>query len=227
MSKKLIFFVISFSLFAGPIFSRVQAAGPQGVITWKARTFVPSEYQGKTLPGSNTPVLASFEILDGGKLVNISGYKIYWYMNDHLIDRGVGLQTVTLRTPQVVGGGTITLRAQISDYPGGIFSKSVDIPLVSPSVVLESPYAGNRFTGQSAQLKALPYFFTVTDISFLSFSWKVNGGPVQTIENPQYLTVNINPGAAAGSLLDVAATVTNPAGYFESVTASKSLTLSQ
>ena len=72
-----------------------------------------------------------------------------------------------------------------------------------------------------------PYFFNVTDIPSLSFSWKVNNEVVSAAENPQNLVVNINDDAASGSVLNIEALVSNPAEFFESAKAKMSLTFSK
>ena len=219
-----VLFLVVFSL----SFFRVgaQVAGPQAFITWKAKGYAPVNYPGKILPGSNSPILASVDVINGGKPSNLSALTIYWYLNDKLIDRGAGLQSTTFRTPTSLGGGIVSLRVQIPDYPGGEVSQSVDIPMVSPSIVLYSGLPQNKFSSQSIVVSALPYFFTVPDISFLTFSWTVNGQDVQAVENPQSLNININQGAASGSALDVKASVTNPAGYFETASNEQSFIFS-
>lgn len=202
-----------------------QIAGPQVFITWKAKSYAPADFAGKILPGSTSPILADVEIIDKGKPADLSKMTIYWYLGDQLINRGVGLQSVTFRAPQTSSAGLLSLRVQIPEYPGGVV-KSVNIPVVRPSVVLESLYPGDTFNSQSVRVSVLPFFFSVPDVSSLSFNWTVNGAPVQTAENPQDLQININQGAAPGSVLDIKVSVSNPAGYFEGASAEKSLTFS-
>ncbi len=203
-----------------------QVSGPQIFLTWKTKGYVPENYAGKILPGSTSPVLAALDVVQNGKVADLSNLTIYWYLNDKLLDRGVGLQAVTFRTPKSLGGGAITLRAEIPDFPGTGASKAIDIPLVPPSVVLRSTYPQNKFSSRSAEVSAIPYFFTVPDISFLTFSWAVNGTGVKTTENPQTLQVNINQDATPGSTLNIKVSVSNPAGYFENVSDEKGLTFS-
>lgn len=222
---KILFIGLFLSLLAF-VRADAQVAGPQAFITWKAKGYAPTNYTGKILPGSNSPILANVEVFSGGKVINLSALTIYWYLNDRLLDRGVGLQAASFRTPQSINGGTIILRVEIPDYPGGGITSSVNIPLVTPTVVLWSPYPQDKLNSQSVQVSVLPYFFTVPDISFLTFSWAVNGKDVQTTENPQVLQVNVAQGAAPGSALDIKVSVANPAGYFESSSDEKSLTLS-
>ncbi|TSC59778.1 MAG: hypothetical protein LiPW15_798 [Parcubacteria group bacterium LiPW_15] len=226
MLKKLFYILLLVPALALPLEGFGQTAQPVAVLSWKAKTYVPSSYQGKILPGSTTPLLASLDIFMSGKAVNLSGYKIYWYLNNTLIDRGVGLQSVSIRTPQTLGGGSITLRAQIPDFSSGSLVKSVSIPLVSPSIVIENPSGPSELFSKTLRLKIVPYFFTVSDLSSLKFNWSVGGIEVKAAEDPQNLIINTNPDAAPGAALSVSATVSNPAGYFESASAQKSFTLS-
>jgi len=215
-----IIFILLSSLPAG-----AQVAGPQAFITWKAKSYAPPSFGGKILPGSTSPVLADVQVLDKGRPADLSSMTIYWYLNDRLINRGIGLQSVTFRAPQTLSAGSLSLRVQIPDYPGGIV-KSINIPVVQPSVILESLYPSGAFNSRSASVRALPYFFTVPDLSFLSFSWSVNGSAVQAAENPQSLRVNINQDAVPGSVLNIKVTVSNPTGYFEGASDEKNLTFS-
>lgn len=224
--KKFYFGFAAFVFLGLPLFSSAQVSAPQAILSWKARSYAPASYQGKVLPGSNAPLLISLDVFENGKLINVSDKKIYWYMNDLLIDRGVGLQSISVRAPQTLGGGTASIRATIPDYSSDGLGKGVDIPVVSPSVVIEAPTNSDKLFSKTLQLKVTPYFFTVSDLSFLKFSWEVNGKTAETAEDPQNLIININPDAAAGSILDISATVANPTGYFESATAKKSFTLS-
>ncbi len=225
MLKKFFYALFLFSLLALPAQGLGQTTSPVAVLSWKAKAYTPPSYRGKILPGSTTPLLVSLDVFSAGKIVNLANYKIYWYLGNTLIDRGVGLQSISIRTPQSLGGGSLTLRAQIPDYPGEPLTKSINIPLVSPSIVIENLSGKNNFFSKTLRLKVESYFFAVNDISFLKFGWEVNGEEVQAAEDPQNLIVNINSGAV-GSLLNVSATVSNPAGYFESASAQKSFTLS-
>lgn len=224
--KRALFFLLGVAL-VFPAAGLAQTSEPIPVITWKARSYVPAEFPGKPLPISNTPILASLEVFVNGKKADISGYRIYWYLNNRLIDRGVGLQSVSVRAPQLLSGGIASLRAKIDDYPGFPISKNVDIPVVSPSAVIERSVSGNTFFSKTLELEAVPYFFNVTDIPFLSFSWKVNGEVVSAAENPQNLIVTINDDAVGGSILNIEALISNPVEYFESAKAQKSLTFSK
>ncbi len=227
MNPKLaLFFFLGLAIVL-PAAGLAQTSEPIPIITWKARSYAPAEFSGKPLPISNTPILASLEVFANGKKANISGYRIYWYLNNRLVDRGVGLQSVSIRAPQLLNGGIASLRAKIDDYPGFSVSKNVDIPVVTPSAVIKRSVSGNTFFSKKLEFEVVPYFFNVNDIPSLSFSWKVNNEVVSAAENPQNLVVNINDDAASGSALNVEALVSNPAEFFESAKAKMSLTFSK
>lgn len=224
--KRFLFFILGLAAFL-PVAGLAQTAEPIPVISWKARSYAPAEFQGKPLPISNTPILASLEVFAGGKKADISNYRIYWYLNDRLIDRGVGLQSVSVRAPQLLNGGVVSLRAKIDDYPGFQISKNINIPITTPGAAIKRSSAGDKFFSKTLEFEAVPYFFNITDIPSLSFSWKVNGESVSAAENPQKLIVTINDDAASGAMLNVEALISNPMEYFEFAKAQKSLTFSK
>src|SRR4051812_25715047 len=95
-------YVIIFSLIAAFIFffsvagqSNAQGQGPQFLLTWKAlNSYVPASYNGKALPSHDSPVSVSLEIISGGKVANLKGVTINWYLDGGPLAGGVGLQHV-------------------------------------------------------------------------------------------------------------------------------------
>src|SRR3989344_5475428 len=61
-------------LAASFLLSSAQQSQPQFFITWRAQNYAPANYSGKILPAANSPVTASFEILNPltGKFVDLS-----------------------------------------------------------------------------------------------------------------------------------------------------------
>lgn len=223
--RKLFIFVIFLStvFFSGKI---AFAANPKAILSWQAKSYAPPGFQGKILPGQNSPVVVSLEVIDNKKIVDLSPYRVFWYTDGDVSGKGMGLQYMTFRVPAVFGGGSTKISINIPDYPGGALSKSVIIPIASPSVVLSSSYPQNNFKDKSFKVRVLPYFFGVPDLSYLNFSWLLNGSQVMTAENPQELLVNINSDAAVGSVLSVKAMVKNPKGNFEAASDQKNFTYS-
>ncbi len=195
--------------------SRAQtASGPKVLLTWRAQVYVPADYKGRVLPTGGSNIYASVEVIDNGRLVNLSGQEIFWYMNDEFIEGGGNRQTVLFTLPDRTGTN-VDLRVQIPNYKGGVL-KTVTIPVVVPQVVVEAPFPGNLVNTTAFDLQALPYFFNVQNLSALLFSWKVNGESPSTNDKPQSLHVDFAAQARPDARFDVQVSVTNPrAKFFE------------
>ncbi|MBI4085620.1 MAG: hypothetical protein HY432_03925 [Candidatus Liptonbacteria bacterium] len=198
-------------------FGQTAPVSPQILLTWKANTYVPDRFSGKVMPAANSQITASVELIDGGRIMNISGQNIYWYADNNFIDGGIGKQSVTFRAPDVAGG-SIDIRAEIPNYSRGRQFKTVTIPIVKPHAVIEAPFPSGKFSSSPLNLVALPYFFNVTSISQLNFAWNVNGQTPSGAENPQNLNVKFEPTLPSGSVISVSLSIGNPSADFETAT---------
>ncbi len=193
------FFALSF-IFLGP--ARAQQATPQFLFTWSAsNSYVPPSYKGKVLPEQQSKITASFELVSGGKIVNIENQPVYWYLDDTLIGGGAGMQQITF-SPFGMAPEMETLKAELPNYPGGYLIHQATIPVINPAAVIEAPYPNGQFSGTSATVTALPYFFSVP-ANDLSFTWSVNGQSGSNAENPDVLDINLPTGTPSGSTLAV------------------------
>ena len=160
---------------------------PEFILTWKAANYAPSGYQGRVFPTSDTKVDAALELIDGGKLANLSGAEIRWYVNNNLQKSGAGLKTFTFNADGTRGDQT--LRVSINDYRGLTLEKTITIPLASPELVID---------GGPNAFRALPYFFNFGDVRKANFTWSANGAEVAgDPNNPDVLfldTRNLAPG---------------------------------
>jgi len=223
VKKASVFIILASGFFIiGSFSAHAQQSAPQFLITWHANTYVPSNYTGKALPGAYTQITASFELLSGGKLLNLTGQTIYWYLNGNFLDNGTGKQTAIFNAPAATPD-TETLEVQLPNYKGGLLVRDISIPIVDPEVVIEAPFANGSFSGNSATLHATPYFFGVTSPLELTYVWDVNGITAKNSENPQDLTIQINSGAATGANINTTLNVSNPKRIFEIASANKSL----
>lgn len=190
-----------FFFYAGP----VQAA-PQAIITWQAQTYQPSEYSGKNLPTANAPVIAAVELVNNGKIIDISKSNIGWFQNRRLIDAGVGLKRVLFSADGTDDGVLIEVNIE---YQDGVLTEFARIPLISPKVVINAPYP-QRLIGTGLNIfQALPYFFNIKGLNELEFTWSLNG---ETAANPEdktdvlKLNLNLEP-TEAEIILTAAATL--------------------
>jgi hypothetical protein len=209
--------IVALLLVSGTPLTQGQQTKPKFLITWQAKSYVPPQYKGKVLPGAGSQIIASVELVDGGKLVDLSRQIIYWYANDNFVGGGEGVQTTSFNAGDNAPN-TLSLRVQLPGYKNQnvLLIKTIEIPIAGPEVVIESPYPDGRFTNSPVQLKGIPYFFNVASQSDLGFTWSVNGETPPNAENPADLVVNINPDAPSGSTLNVGLTVQNPVNNSES-----------
>lgn len=167
-------FVVSFFLFvvALLVFSDVGAQSiSQAVITWQANNFFSSDYLGKALPSTGTRVSLSVAIISGGKIVSLSGARIFWYVDEKLISRSDEPNVTFTATKR--GGDNHFVRVVVESQ-GGRFEDSTRVPVVKPSLAVGIPYPGNIVPQNSdIRLKALPFFFNISSLDGLKFSWRV------------------------------------------------------
>ena len=58
---------------------------PQFMVSWQAQSYAPSWYQGKIFPTKGSRINVVFELVDGGKIADLSKLKVRWYLNDKLV----------------------------------------------------------------------------------------------------------------------------------------------
>src|SRR3989344_1231504 len=97
-------FILTF--LAGGIFflnfpwSRPQTVtGPHLMITWRAESYVPSDFSGKILPTANSPIVAALELILNNKITDLSGQTIYWYANNEFMGGGAGTRSISFLAP--------------------------------------------------------------------------------------------------------------------------------
>lgn len=212
--KKTIFFLALFLLF--PFKSFGATTDPYLNLTWKAKSYAPDNFLGKILPGASSPILVSLEAFENGKVADITGSQIKWYIDGELSATTIGKKSFDLRTSRTPSSGVILVRANIVDKWSRQQSKEISIPVSPPVVVLKSNYLSRTFGDNKISLNAYPYFFGVVGLSDLVFSWKVNGVAVNSAENPQAVDISFNEDADPGSSIIVESSISNPSGTRES-----------
>jgi len=221
MKHSLLFKALLGAFFGGLLFVgfgafAVHAASPAVFISWKAQSYVPASFQGKVLPTASSSFSASVEVIDGGKLADISKQTIYWYADDEFLGGGAGTQAITFSGPSR-SPNLINLRVQIPGYAGGMLIKAVEIPIMNPEVVIESPYPAHAFSSSPVAVAVLPYFFHVHDLSKLTINWIMNGAPPENPLNPQILTINTN--VQPETTIPISVSVVNADDFLDSASA--------
>ncbi len=211
--KKSVFLLFAFYFLFSATNSVSAQTAPQFLFSWRARTFAPSWYQGKILPTNKTPVDASFELISNGKPVDLSKTKIRWYVNDTLLKNevnGLGIKKITFFTPDYAGGSSI-VKIVLPEYPssGEQPAYVAEIPVVSPDVVIDAPYADNKVGLGQSFLRAIPFFFS-NSLANLSIEWLVNNrAPNSSDGDPFLLGLNVDPQTAPGELIDISISLKN------------------
>lgn len=191
---------------------------PQFMISWKADSYAPSWYQGKVFPTRGSRVEVAFELIDNGKIADISKSKIRWYVNDRLVlneKNGLGIKTHSFRVVDYPGQD-VEVRIVVVDYKNGDqLSDLIIIPVAHSEAVIDAPYAGRKIgniSNDKNSFFAYPFFFNVLDLSKLSFNWAVDGRSAESNGgNSQKLDLSIDPLAPPGFETGVRLRISNPA----------------
>jgi len=203
-----LFFFLCFLVFS---FDLTSAALPQFLVSWRTDSYIPNWYQGKIFPTNGSKIDINFELLENGKIVNLSKTKIRWYINDKLVKNeknGLGIKFLSFVANDYPGQET-EIRIALPDYKGGPLDEIIKIPIVSPEAVIDSPYPDNQVYIGGSSFTAYPFFFNIKKPDELSFEWFVDGRPVKEGERADKLDLNIDPLTPSGWEIGVRATIKN------------------
>ncbi len=206
-------FTLAFLVFCFLSFVSVRAQiSPQFLVSWQTQSYAPGWYTGKIFPTQGSSVEISFELIDSGKIVDLSATKVRWYVNDKLVQNeqnGLGLKYLKTIVPNYAGQ-EMEIRITIVDYKGQVLNNTIRIPVVKPEVVIDAPYPGNKVSFGSNFFEAIPFFFNIKNLGNLSFEWTFNNKKSeQPAEDPQIFNLNISSQIASGSVGNILVTVKN------------------
>ena len=196
--KKLFVFLIFFIL--GSLFlirySQSQT-NPDLMITWRANNYVPSNYEGKILPTPEASVNVSLEIINNGRMADISKNEIRWLVNSEL-KSGIGLKNIEFSVDRFKNPQKI--RVTIMNFNGSNLEKTIFIPVAEPETVI---------TGGPNTFQALPYFFNINNLQQLSFIWSANGLNTEgQADNPDILNLDTSQ-LPAGAIVNLRVQIQN------------------
>ena len=199
ISWAFLLFTLLILLFGFLPYAKAQAV-PQFLVSWQANSYVPVWYQGKIFPVKGSLVNISFELIDNGKIADLSKTKVRWYLNDNLVlneNNGLGIKQYSFNTTNY-SGQDIEVRIALFDYKGGSqIDKIIRIPVVSPEVVIDAPYEKNLIGAGKNLFIAYPFFFNIGDLSKLSFEWTANEAVIYESENTSRSDLELNIDSAA------------------------------
>jgi len=214
LKLKISIFLLSTFYFLFSIFltSAQIASQPQFVATWRSHNYAPSWYAGKIMATRGSWVDVSFDLINNGKVVDLSKNKVRWYVNDDLRrneDDGLGIRNFYFGVDEFARDD-IEVRIVIVDYAENEIGKMIIIPLVSPEAVVDAPYSNRQLPNGTNFFKVYPFFFNVNDLSKLSFNWIVGGRLAESNAiDTSILKLNIDKLAPSGFGIDIQATINN------------------
>lgn len=192
---------IAFVFLSFAFFAEAQAA-PEFLSSWLAQSFVPSGYQGKIFPSNGTKIESRFELVENGKIIDLSKTPVRWYINDELMANeinGLGIKTFSFVNLSKYGGNDIEIRISIPDYKGQSLDKFFVVPVKFPEVVIVSDYFERKILKGVNYFYAQPFFFNSS--KNLSFFWMMNGRSVGA-DSPN-LSVDVDQNTKSGSKINL------------------------
>jgi hypothetical protein len=190
--KTIIIFVLFLSI---KNIAFMQTSSNEIIISWEAQNFVPNEFNGKKLatPGSN--ILIGFEFIKNNQIVDLSKNKVYWYINNELINNTVGIKQIKIIAPNQ-RGGSIDVRVELPEYN---VLKTIEIPIVNPKIVINAPFPKKEVYEKNFEVNLLPYFFNLPQnyleedtTMFFGVNWQINDKPaVPAKEDPFKLKISV------------------------------------
>jgi hypothetical protein len=163
------------------------------VLTWKAGTYAPTGFTGKLLPSSESLVAVALSAFRNNRTIPLDKQLVRWYLNDQLISSGVGMTTFMTASPNLPGGD-FSIKAELPNLPENSAVRSITIPNISPRIVLRPEAAISSLRKFPFLLRSEPYFFNITNPAELKFDWQVNGSPIMSNENPDWLRLSLPQG---------------------------------
>lgn len=199
-------------------------SAPEFLVTWKANTYVPPEYQGKALPVPGSVIELAFEIIDNGQIANISQNRVRWTINNKVVSRANGQKRLTYQIPAFISGD-LDLKITVLDYAGTDQEAFVTIPITRPKVIIDAPFVDSEIGAETAALGALSYFFTAAKIDELNFNWVVNSlKAAGDVLRPWILELDTS-GNPSGRHISINLTVSNSQNAMETAVQTKLLTI--
>lgn len=147
------------------------------LISWEADSYAPSWYQGKVFPSQGSRITIKFELVENGKIANLSKTKVRWYINNKLVRNetsGLGIKSYTFFN-NVSFSNNIDVRIAIIEYKGINLEEAFSISVKPVEAVIEIPSFNRQIEKGKFLIKAWPFFFNIRDLGEVGFSWLING----------------------------------------------------
>ena len=212
--------IVTISFLASLVFFLTQTSlaqtQPVFLTSWKAYNFIPPGFSGKSLPlPRGTTVGVAFEILNDGKIIDVSKNNIKFFVNNQKRAEGIGLRGFRFATFDGQPGQTIKM-VILNARDEIVYEHRFTIPTTKPEIVINHPYSLNLIDRGFNYFQALPYFFNIERIGDLVFNWTVNGAaPADTAENPDIIELDVPSEFSSGGNIAIQATAQNRVNQLE------------
>lgn len=207
-------------IFGSGLFLSSAHAATEFMTSWQSQTFVPAWYEGKAFPTYQSPINIGFEIVEDGKMVDLSKTAVRWYVDGKLFrneTNGLGIKQVIVFNRKY-GGDISSIKISIPDYKGRVLEEILDIPIKRPEVVIDVPYFQKKVEKGTNTLYAWPFFFNATNAGGLSLRWIVDGNELQTGNaNTPELLYTVGNDITPGSKSTIEAVMINQKKSLENV----------
>ncbi len=212
--KKNLLFIAVFFLTAVPALAQT-ADNYNTIITWQAQNFFPSDYAGKAWATPYSPIEANVTVTKNNKILDLAGAKIFWYLDQDLIDNGTDRPIADFTITKKEGDKHFLL-VRISPQSGGNLESALEIPVFNPRLVLDNNFHSAAVPANSQlQMTVAPYFFNIDKFADLLIDWRVQN------QKTQGSTANINigsPPTASDKVFFAEITASNKKNIFETIT---------
>lgn len=177
--------------------------------SWQANSSAPYFYRGKVLPTPGSEVTLTFDLLNNGQSVSLANRVVRWYLDNTLYQSGAGLKTI-LFTVDPLRARNYSVRISLPKYDGRTdLDEFITIPVAEPEVVIDAPYPEQQLAVGTYLFRALPYFFTATDLRTLTVTWSANGRQTTvSADTPDILELVVPP-ELSGQSVALGVTVKN------------------
>ena len=212
-------------VFLSPLYAVGQSINSPVIITWQANNYFPANYQGRAMITPNSLIVASVELIQNGKLSDLTNANIQWYVNGIPTDGGVGFKTTSfIAKPQT--DGYVTIKASVT-IGGSEYDNSYRVQTAQPVIIINTQNSENSVpAGSQSTISASPYFFNISSLDDLSFFWSVNG---QTVTgNNNQVTINVGtPSSGYQGSIQISVTAQNKNFQYELVKQTTNLSITQ
>lgn len=181
------------------------------ILTWRANTYAPPGYLGRSLPTKGSTLTLNLVTLNPSE--SFSNVFFAWYLDD--VKLFEGMDKPTLQTTVRQKPGIYTAKVFLRYPDGSPETITAPVKVVAPEVFFvesTSFLKGGEIktSPKTLNLHALPFFFNVTSLLELGFAWKI-GDTIsnESPEKPDNATITIPSNAPAYSQNIVSALVQN------------------